>query len=55
MLQKPMLLLDEPNESLWIWIDNALNIALQKDDGTVLLVTHDPRSSGRIRHSHLLF
>jgi ATPase subunit of ABC transporter with duplicated ATPase domains len=42
MLQKPnMLLLDEPTNHLDLESINALNIALQKYDGTVLLVTHD--------------
>jgi ATPase subunit of ABC transporter with duplicated ATPase domains len=42
MLQKPnFLLLDEPTNHLDLEAINALNIALQKYDGTVLLVTHD--------------
>jgi len=42
MLQKPnMLILDEPSNHLDLESINALNIALQKYDGTVLLVTHD--------------
>jgi ATPase subunit of ABC transporter with duplicated ATPase domains len=42
MLQKPnLLLLDEPTNHLDLESINALNIALQKYDGTVLLVTHD--------------
>jgi ATPase subunit of ABC transporter with duplicated ATPase domains len=42
MLQKPnTLLLDEPTNHLDLESINALNIALQKYDGTVLLVTHD--------------
>jgi ATPase subunit of ABC transporter with duplicated ATPase domains len=42
MLQKPnVLLLDEPTNHLDLEAINALNIALQKYDGTVLLVTHD--------------
>jgi ATPase subunit of ABC transporter with duplicated ATPase domains len=42
MLQKPnVLLLDEPTNHLDLESINALNIALQKYDGTVLLVTHD--------------
>ena len=42
MLQKPnMLLLDEPTNHLDLESINALNIALQRYDGTVLLVTHD--------------
>ena len=42
MLQKPnVLVLDEPTNHLDLESINALNIALQKFDGTVLLVTHD--------------
>src|SRR5579871_838117 len=42
MLQKPnVLVLDEPTNHLDLESINALNIALQKDPGTVLLVTHD--------------
>ncbi|HEY4361771.1 MAG TPA: ATP-binding cassette domain-containing protein [Bryobacteraceae bacterium] len=42
MLQKPnVLMLDEPTNHLDLEAINALNIALQKYDGTVLLVTHD--------------
>jgi ATPase subunit of ABC transporter with duplicated ATPase domains len=42
MLQKPnFLLLDEPTNHLDLEAINALNIALQKYTGTVLLVTHD--------------
>src|SRR6266545_4813799 len=42
MLQKPnLLILDEPTNHLELESINALNIALQKYDGTVLLVTHD--------------
>ncbi len=42
MLQKPnVLILDEPTNHLDLESINALNIALQKYDGTVLLVTHD--------------
>lgn len=42
MLQKPnFLLLDEPTNHLDLEAINALNFALQKYDGTVLLVTHD--------------
>jgi ATPase subunit of ABC transporter with duplicated ATPase domains len=36
-----VLLLDEPTNHLDLESINALNIALQKYDGTVLLVTHD--------------
>jgi ATPase subunit of ABC transporter with duplicated ATPase domains len=42
MLQKPnILVLDEPTNHLDLESINALNIALQKYDGTILLVTHD--------------
>ena len=42
MLQKPnMLVLDEPTNHLDLESINALNIALQRYPGTVLLVTHD--------------
>ena len=42
MLQKPnMLVLDEPTNHLDLESINALNIALQRYQGTVLLVTHD--------------
>jgi len=42
MLQKPnVLVLDEPTSHLDLESINALNIALQKYEGTVLLVTHD--------------
>ncbi|HWN74504.1 MAG TPA: ATP-binding cassette domain-containing protein [Candidatus Udaeobacter sp.] len=42
MIQKPnFLVLDEPTNNLDLESNNALNIALQKYDGTVLLVTHD--------------
>jgi ATPase subunit of ABC transporter with duplicated ATPase domains len=42
MLQKPnFLVLDEPTNHLDLESINALNIALQKYDGTVLAVTHD--------------
>jgi ATPase subunit of ABC transporter with duplicated ATPase domains len=42
MLQKPnFLVLDEPTNHLDLESINALNIALQKYGGTVLLVTHD--------------
>jgi len=42
MLQKPnFLVLDEPTNHLDLESINALNIALQKYDGSVLLVTHD--------------
>jgi len=36
-----LLVLDEPTNHLDLESINALNIALQKYDGTVLLVTHD--------------
>lgn len=42
MLQKPNLLVfDEPTNHLDLEAINALNIALQRYEGTVLLVTHD--------------
>ena len=42
MLQKPnVLIFDEPTNHLDLESINALNIALQKYEGTVLLVTHD--------------
>jgi ATPase subunit of ABC transporter with duplicated ATPase domains len=42
MLQKPnFIVLDEPTNHLDLESINALNIALQKYEGTVLLVTHD--------------
>ena len=42
MLQKPnVLVLDEPTNHLDLESINALNVALQKFEGTVFLVTHD--------------
>ncbi|MEP7367970.1 MAG: ATP-binding cassette domain-containing protein, partial [Acidobacteriota bacterium] len=42
MLSKPnVLLLDEPTNHLDLEAINALNVALQKYEGTVFLVTHD--------------
>src|SRR6202046_255113 len=42
MLQKPnVLVLDEPTNHLDLESINALNVALQRFDGTVLLATHD--------------
>ena len=42
MLQKPnVLVFDEPTNHLDLEAINALNIALQKYEGTVFLVTHD--------------
>jgi ATPase subunit of ABC transporter with duplicated ATPase domains len=42
MLQKPnVLVLDEPTNHLDLESTNALNVALQKYEGTVVLVTHD--------------
>jgi ATPase subunit of ABC transporter with duplicated ATPase domains len=42
MLQKPnVLVFDEPTNHLDLESINALNVALQKFDGTILLVTHD--------------
>ena len=41
-MRKPnVLLLDEPTNHLDLELINALNIALQSYEGTVLLVTHD--------------
>jgi ATPase subunit of ABC transporter with duplicated ATPase domains len=57
MLQKAnFLVLDEPTNHLDLESINALNIALQKYDGTVLLVTHDhdviDEVATRIWHFH---
>jgi ATPase subunit of ABC transporter with duplicated ATPase domains len=57
MLQKPnFLVLDEPTNDLDLESINALNIALQRYDGTVLLVTHDhdviDEVATRIWHFH---
>src|SRR5688572_23144458 len=42
MLQKPnVLVLDEPTNHLDLESSNALNVALQRFEGTVFLVTHD--------------
>jgi ATPase subunit of ABC transporter with duplicated ATPase domains len=42
MLQKPnILILDEPTNHLDLEAIDALNIAIQRYEGTVLLVTHD--------------
>jgi ATPase subunit of ABC transporter with duplicated ATPase domains len=42
MLQQPnVLILDEPTNHLDLEAINALNIALQRYEGTVLMVTHD--------------
>ena len=42
MMQKPnFLIFDEPTNHLDLEAINALNQALQKYEGTVLLVTHD--------------
>ena len=42
MLQKPnVLVLDEPTNHLDLESINALNVALQRYEGTVFLVTHD--------------
>jgi ATPase subunit of ABC transporter with duplicated ATPase domains len=42
MLLKPnVLVFDEPTNHLDLESINALNVALQKFEGTVLLVTHD--------------
>jgi len=57
MLQKPnVLVLDEPTNHLDLESINALNIALQRYEGTVLLVTHDhdviDEVATRIWHFH---
>jgi ATPase subunit of ABC transporter with duplicated ATPase domains len=57
MLQKPnVLVLDEPTNHLDLESINALNISLQKYEGTVLLVTHDhdviDEVATRIWHFH---
>jgi len=57
MLQKPnVLVFDEPTNHLDLESINALNIALQKYEGTVLLVTHDhdviDEVATRIWHFH---
>ena len=57
MLQKPnVLVFDEPTNHLDLEAINALNIALQKFEGTVLLVTHDEdlvdEVATRIWHFH---
>src|SRR5260370_19928256 len=57
MLQKPnFLVVDEPTNHLDLESINALNIALQRYDGTVLLVTHDhdviDEVATRIWHFH---
>ena len=57
MLQKPnFLVLDEPTNHLDLESINGLNIALQRYDGTVLLVTHDhdviDEVATRIWHFH---
>ena len=57
MLQKPnVLVLDEPTSHLDLESINALNISLQKYEGTVLLVTHDhdviDEVATRIWHFH---
>src|SRR6202451_1668540 len=57
MLEKPnVLVLDEPTNHLDLESINALNIALQRYEGTVLLVTHDhdviDEVATRIWHFH---
>jgi ATPase subunit of ABC transporter with duplicated ATPase domains len=57
MLQKPnVLVFDEPTNHLDLESINALNVALQKYEGTVLLVTHDEdlvdEVATRIWHFH---
>ena len=54
MLQKPnVLVLDEPSNHLDLEAINALNLALQKYEGTVLLVTHDLDLIDEVAHAHL--
>ena len=57
MLQRPnVLILDEPTNHLDLESINALNISLQRYDGTVLFVTHDydviDEVASRIWHFH---
>jgi ATPase subunit of ABC transporter with duplicated ATPase domains len=57
MIQKPnVLVLDEPTNNLDLESINALNVALQRFDGTLLLVTHDEdvldEVASRIWHFH---
>jgi len=57
MIKKPnFLVLDEPTNNLDLEAINALNIALQKYEGTLLLVTHDEdvldEVASRIWHFH---
>ena len=57
MLQQPnILLLDEPTNHLDLESINALNVALQKFEGTVFFVTHDEdlldEVATRIWHVH---
>ncbi|WP_202901712.1 ABC-F family ATP-binding cassette domain-containing protein [Bryobacter aggregatus] len=57
MLMKPnILIFDEPTNHLDLESINALNIAIQKFDGTVIFVTHDEdlldESATRIWHVH---
>ena len=54
MLQKPnVLVFDEPTNHLDLESINALNIALQKFEGTVLLVDARPGPDGRSRHARV--
>ena len=54
MLQKPnVLVLDEPTNHLDLESINALNIALQKYEGTLFLVTHDHDLLEEVGHPHL--
>jgi ATPase subunit of ABC transporter with duplicated ATPase domains len=54
MLQKPnVLVLDEPTNHLDLESINALNIALQKYEGTVLLVDTRPGRARRSRHARV--
>ena len=54
MLQKPnVLVLDEPTNHLDLESINALNVALQKFEGTVLLVTHDQDLMEEVGHTRV--
>ena len=56
MLQKPnFLVLDEPTNNLDLESINALNIALQKYEGTRPAGDARPRRARRSRHAHLAF
>jgi len=56
MLQKPnVLVLDEPTNHLDLESINALNVALQKYEGTVFPRDARRRPDGRSRHARLAF